>query len=135
MTEEDAVYRGFRCALIILVMILFLTLLAPAVAPAEEHDHGKLGAAGEFYAKWQMPNGGNPRISSCCNKNDCYATTIKQVAGVWVGRQREPGRWIVIPDGKLEENLPDERKTPDGQSHMCANPNGVLYCAVRGDGM
>ena len=135
MTEEDAVRGAFRYALTILVIILFLTLLAPAVAPAEEHDHGSLGAAGEFYATWRMPNGGQPRSFSCCNRGDCYATTIKEINGVWVGRHRETGKWAVIPDSKLEENSPDERESPDGQSHMCAGKTGNVYCAVRGDGM
>lgn len=104
-------------------------------ALAEEHDHGALGAAGEFYAKWQMPNSGNPRHQSCCNKLDCYATAIKNVGGTWFGRVRETGNWVVIPDSKLEELQPDERESPDGQSHMCASPTGNVYCAVRGTGI
>jgi len=109
--------------------------LGVMVAKAEEHDHAQLGSAGEFYAKWNMPNSGRPRTNSCCSMHDCYATAIKNVGGTWFGRHRETGKWVVIPDSKLEELQPDERESPDGQSHMCASATGNVYCAVRGAGI
>lgn len=114
-------------ALVLLVLI--------STAQAEEHDHGKLGIAGEFYSKWKVPEDGKARWKSCCNRLDCYATAIQNKGGIWYGRHRETGAWVVIPNGRLEENASDERITPDGQSHMCANPNGVVFCAVRGEGI
>lgn len=120
---------------VVLIALCALLINVLAVRGEEPHDHSKMGAAGEFYAKWNMPANGQPRNNSCCNLHDCYATAIKNIGGTWFGRHRETGRWVVIPDSKLEELQPDERVSPDGQSHMCASTTGNVYCAVRGDGI
>lgn len=131
MTREDVWFAFW--------VMLFWAFLLLCVLPAraeEPHDHAALGSAGELYARWKMPNGGRERTQSCCNLNDCYATAIKNVAGVWFARKRETGQWIPIPDSKLEELQIDEVVSPDGQSHLCSPPhNNNVYCAMRGDGI
>lgn len=91
----------------------------------------------KFYSTWNMPNYGRPRLSSCCNKNDCYATPIRQVDGKYYARRREDGMWLLIPPNKLEQLQPDERESPDGQSHACIAPpyaGNAVYCATLGTG-
>jgi hypothetical protein len=91
----------------------------------------------QFYNTWLQPNGKNPRQRSCCNKLDCYPTSIRLRGGHWEGRRREDGKWVTIPNEYLEELQDDPRESPDGQSHMCAaRPNpfsgDIVFCAVRG---
>lgn len=117
-----------------IVLAAWVIVAAAAVALAQEHSHPSKDADlhDRFYAAWnQMP----ARTSSCCSKHDCYPTTIKNVGGTFFGLHRESGRFVVIPAERLEQNAADPRESPDHQSHMCANPQGVVYCATVGSGL
>lgn len=102
---------------------------------AQSHRHGDEGGLPDFYAKWLIPNPGGDRSSSCCSERDCYSTAIRLRAGRYEARRREDGKWIVVPDGILEQNQGDPRESPDGASHVCMQPPGIndrVYCAVLG---
>ncbi len=104
------------------------------------HHEGASLDVDRFYSTWKMTyvrkNG--IRIHSCCNKKDCHPAMIRFNQGRWEGRYMEgpfvSDQWLHIPDEKLEENAPDPRESPDGQSHMCGSQFNV-YCAVRGAGL
>jgi len=114
--------------------IIALALLLPTPG-AWQHTPQDQGLHDRFYSTWKMPqprDASGERINSCCSNIDCYPTTFKQVGGTWFAQQRETGKWIVIPVQRLEQNQPDPRDSPDGHGHLCANPNGMVYCAVLG---
>lgn len=118
------------------ILVFLVALALPAFA---QHNHPPQDAQvhEQFYSTWQMPNGGQPRANSCCNKADCYPTPMRNVAGTWFAKRREDGRWIAIPESKLEQNQPDMRESPDGQSHVCMPPpnhSDGVYCATLGLG-
>jgi hypothetical protein len=113
-------------------------MLTPVEAQEHQHPAADADLHARFYAGWMIPNGGEPRRSSCCSLKDCYPTEIRQQAGVYLARRREDGAWIPIPRGKLEHEQGDPRESPDGQSHVCMPPPGagtVVYCAVLGSGI
>lgn len=93
----------------------------------------------KFYSTWLQPDPlRNPRSVSCCDKKDCYPTTIKKVGDHWFAQRREDLQWIRVPEGKLEHNQEDSRESPDYQSHVCMQPPGYgnnVWCAVLGHGM
>lgn len=119
--------------------LLMTALILWALPTLAQHNHPPQDAQlhEQFYSTWQMPNGGQPRANSCCNKADCYPTPMRNVGGTWFAKRREDGRWIAIPDSKLEQNQPDMRESPDGQSHVCMPPpnhSDGVYCATLGLG-
>jgi hypothetical protein len=106
---------------------------------AGEHFHPPEDAAlhHKFYVMWNMPNNGQPREKSCCNKEDCYPTQIKNVGGTYFALRREDQMWVPIPHAKIEHNQSDPRESPDGRNHVCMAPpqDGIkVYCAVLGSG-
>ncbi len=94
----------------------------------EIHHHaGQSPAVDRFYSTWHMPD---VPASSCCNQLDCYPTEAHMSNGHWVAKQRETGGWMRVPDKKIEYN----RDNPDGQSHVCATPEGIVLCFIAGGG-
>jgi hypothetical protein len=103
------------------------------------YDHPEdLGIHQKFYKTWNMPD--QPDIS-CCNDADCYPTEAKMTDGHWWAKRREDGKWIKIPDEKVEKN----RNNPDGRNHICAPPPGyslysppsstdTVFCFIPGGG-
>jgi hypothetical protein len=121
------------------LLAFWVVMLIITFAYAQTHQHPAKDAAlhEQFYSKWNMPNNGHERTSSCCNKHDCYPTPIKQVDGQYYALRREDQKWIPFPASKLEQNQTDERESPDHQSHACIPPpqNGNhVYCATLGTG-
>lgn len=112
-----------------LAMFAWLLLVAmiwmSGVVISQEHSHD--GAAGKFYETWMMPDA---PYSSCCNKKDCYATEARFVNGVWFALIRETGKFVPVPDAKIEHN----RDSPDGRNHVCANSEGRVFCFKAGGG-
>jgi GH15 family glucan-1,4-alpha-glucosidase len=113
-----------------------LLLIATPIA-AQEHFHPPQDAQlhDQFYNTWSRPNGGQPRVASCCNKHDCYPTRIERRGASWYALRREDHAWIRIPQGLLEHEQLDPRESPDGQNHACIAPpqyGNVVYCAVLG---
>lgn len=90
-----------------------------------------------FYEKWNVPNQGNPRRYSCCNKQDCYPTPIKFEDGRYWVLRREDLKWLPVPQDRLEQLQQDTVESPDHQSHACISPPSVgdnVYCATLGEG-
>ena len=102
-----------------LLFSAWLVLLMPAFAPPclAQHYHPPQDAEihEKFYATWFMPD--QPH-KSCCNKQDCYPTEVRIVAGSIFAKRREDGKFILVPPEKVERN----RDNPDGRNHMCAPP-------------
>lgn len=123
-----------------LVVAAILLAVAPAFAdgppdPGERShppDHQTLHE--KFYSTWYMPD--NP-ARSCCNKADCYPTEARFHNGHWQGKRREDGKWLFIPEAKIERN----RDNPDGRNHMCApppmapHPADTVFCFTLGSGI
>lgn len=118
------------------IWTLALSLIVPAIAPvnAQQHDHAALGDAGKFYESWYVPNGNEPRVSSCCNRKDCSPIRVEHGKdGKWRYFSKYYADWRVTPESLLEHNQPDPRISPDGQAHGCENPNtGQPLCFVLG---
>lgn len=115
--------------------LLALALVAYAgPALAEPHHHPPQDAAihERFYSTWMQPD--HPNLS-CCNLQDCYPTSFKQVGSDWYALRREDSAWVLIPAAKIEQR----RDTPDGRSHVCMSRprddgTSSIYCAVIGSG-
>jgi hypothetical protein len=123
---------------LILLALALLLLLSPAHAQDHTHD----GDVGQFYQSWQKPDpglGADRRNGSCCNKKDCRPVVAMRAASggraSWEVQLLEPdgslSSWYRVPDGLWEDQQPDPRESPDGQSHACER-NGRVICAVRG---
>jgi hypothetical protein len=113
-------------------------LHSPATAEQEHYhppEHAQLHH--KFYAGWNIPNGGQERKNSCCNRVDCAPAKVKREGGTWFVWKEIDSRWIVIPESLLEHNQPDPRESPDGRSHVCmalAKGDHRVFCAVLGSG-
>lgn len=117
-------------ALLALIIIYIGLVVASHSQESDVHSH--MGNVGHFYQTWMRPE---KREYSCCSDKDCYATEFKAVGGTWFYLHRETGTWKPIPAELLEDNTADPRDSPDGRNHICANPEGFVFCAVRGGGM
>lgn len=106
------------------IIVLALLMLYP-LAHAQDAQHRSHPAEDmplheKFYSTWFMPD--NPQ-RSCSNKSDCYPTEIKYTAGVLFAKRREDGKWLRIPEAKIERH----RDNPDGRNHLCAPPPSINY--------
>ena len=92
-----------------IAMLIVLALLA-VIGRADAHD---------IYSDWQRPDVGG----SCCNAADCRPTrAFLGDDGRW--RAWDGRGWLVVPPSKL---LPTD-KAGDGRSHLCAAPDGRVFC-------
>lgn len=120
--------------------LLILILATPAFAQGHSNHPPKDQALHEtFYSTWLRPDirVGVDRTASCCNDKDCYPTLFKKVGGTWFAQRREDREWIAVPAAIIEQNQPDERESPDGQSHVCMQPPNMqnkVFCATLGTG-
>lgn len=76
-----------------------------------------------FYSTWRRPSGGD-----CCNNRDCYPTraVFDETLGLWRAERREDRKMVVIPKSIYDPENPNERQSPDGQSHLCAPPPNTM---------
>jgi hypothetical protein len=119
---------GVIVAVVIIVVTLFLTGSATNSQSNHHHPTGAIsGATGRFYDTWKMPHN---RSASCCSNKDCYAVEAHRREGVWFFKHRETGRMLSVPESRIER----ERDNPDGLNHVCANPQGMVYCFIEGGG-
>lgn len=121
-----------------LAALVVLCLVPPALAE-DTHVHPPQDADmhDKFYGTWRVPNGGNERKNSCCNKRDCYAALIRYDPNErkWYALRREDQRWIIIPIDRLEQLQVDEVPSPDHRSHACIAPPTAgdhVVCATLG---
>lgn len=102
-----------------------------SIAPARSQNHHHPAADAQlheqFYSNWMMPD--NPTVS-CCSLRDCYPTFARLYQGKWFARIRETGEFVEVPASKVEHN----RDSPDGRNHLCANPQGLVFCFKPGGG-
>lgn len=98
------------------------------------HHSGIAENVDRFYQSWFIPA---LRQNSCCNKNDCAPTVIRERNGRYFAWNHflRPNEEVEIEWERLEENTRDPRESPDGQSHVCMSPHyRQVLCAVRGQG-
>ena len=119
--------------------LLIAAFVAAALAwlPAKAQDHSGHYGQGhaehhDWYEKLKQP-GSN---ASCCNaqkkrpdgqlEGDCRPTRAYQKDdGVWYALLN--GRWVPVPPRVVLKDL-----SPDGNSHICAGPSGVIFCFLGG---
>lgn len=95
-------------------MMALAAALVCAASPARPHDP---------YSSWMIPG----TLVSCCNKQDCAPTRARaDMDGNW--EAWHAGKWIPIPPRSILK-FP----SPDGRSHLCINPFGVVLCFVPGE--
>ena len=111
------------------ILLLTLLLCFPVVAQETHHHEGQTEAVDRFYSTWMMPD---VPTQSCCNKLDCYSSErVEYRNRHWWFLHRETGKMVMVPDYKIELN----RDNPDGRNHVCANPEGFVYCFILGTGI
>ena len=119
------------CMRAAIVAILLALVGAPvgAGAFAQDGQHGQGHAENhDWYRDLKQPGTG----ASCCNgttsgiEGDCRPTRAYiGDDGVW--RALIDGHWTVVPPRVVLQNL-----APDGNSHICANRSGSIYCFIGG---
>jgi len=115
------------------IAILAALMLSRATAQDIHHHEGITDpAVDRFYSTWLRPNGSYPRVLSCCNQLDCYPVEAQFRGGHWFFRHRETQTWKIVPDGLVEHEQADSRESPDGRNHVCADPDGHVYCFTVG---
>ena len=100
-----------------------------AGASAQDGYHGQGHAENhDWYRDLKQPGTGY----SCCNGTadgrfgDCRPTRAYLTEdGSW--RAMVNGRWVRVPPHAVLKQL-----APDGNSHICASPSGVIYCFLGG---
>lgn len=119
--EAFLVGIAYGC-LAVFALSFMAQVAAVSVARGAEHAHpaADVPLHEKFYSTWYMPD--NPK-KSCCNKSDCYPTTVRFNEGRLEARRREDGAWLPIPPNKIERN----RDNPDGRNHICAPPPNAAY--------
>jgi hypothetical protein len=109
--------------------VLLIGAAAGTRAIAQDGAHGQGHAENhDWYEKLKQP-GSN---ASCCNgpkdgvEGDCRPTRAYQKDdGVWYALLN--GRWVPVPPRVVLKQL-----APDGNSHICANKGGVIFCFLGG---
>lgn len=89
---------------------------------------------GVDYSKWKMPDQlthDGKRQYSCCNSIDCAPRASRFKDGHWFVQFE--GRWLEVPDQKVENYRDDAWDPGDHMGHACINPNGNIYCFRAGD--
>mgnify|MGYP001581563960 CR=1 FL=1 len=109
--------------------VLLIGAVAGARAIAQDGTHGQGHAENhDWYERLTQP-GSN---ASCCNgpkdgvEGDCRPTRAYQKDdGLWYALLN--GRWVPVPPRVVLKQL-----APDGNSHICANKGGVIFCFLGG---
>lgn len=113
-----------------------LPLLAMlSTGPAVAQHHADAGWRGDGHAQnhdWYQDLKQPGTGYSCCNgsargnEGDCRPTRAYQ---------DDEGRWFALLNGRWVAIAPQvilEPMSPDGRSHICANPYGRIFCFLRG---
>lgn len=112
--------------------IVFVLLLSLSGLPsfAQSGHHGQGHAQNhDWYKELKQPG----TTYSCCNARtkenpdgDCRPTRAYQAEdGTW--RALLNGRWVPVPPKTVLQSM-----APDGRSHICANPAGMIFCFLGG---
>ena len=112
-----------------------LVSLAAGSAAGQHHAAPDSGWRGEGHAQnhdWYQDLRQPGTNYSCCNgsargnEGDCRPTRAYQ---------DDEGRWFALLNGRWVAVAPQvilEAMSPDGRSHICANPYGRIFCFLRG---
>lgn len=118
----------------VMALLMFLSVPVHAQELHRHHPPQDVPLHEKFYSTWFMPD--KPG-ASCCNKADCYPTEVRFRNGHWQAKRREDGKWLWVPDSKVERN----RDNPDGRNHLCAPPPAAtsypadtVFCFALGSG-
>jgi hypothetical protein len=106
-----------------------LLCAAAATAQAQEGFHGQGHVENhDWYKDLRQPGTGY----SCCNGTadgrfgDCRPTRAYITEdGTW--RAMIDGHWVRVPPQAVLKQI-----APDGNSHICASPSGIIYCFLGG---
>ena len=105
--------------------VLALALVLP-LAPWAQAQDGQHGAGHAEHHDWYKTLVSPQSGISCCNDKDCRPTRAYiDESGAW--RALLNGQWISVPREKVLNT-----KAPDGNSHICANEFGMIFCFVGG---
>lgn len=121
--------RRLPIAAFVLAALCWLPAMAQDHSGHYGHGHAENH---DWYEKLKQP-GSN---ASCCNaqkkrpdgqlEGDCRPTRAYQKDdGVWYALLN--GRWVPVPPRVVLKDL-----SPDGNSHICAGPSGVIFCFLGG---
>lgn len=128
------VARSARIATHALALVAVLIIRASnAIAQEHQHPPADVPIHEKFYSTWFMPD---QPTKSCCNKSDCYPTEVRISGGRIQAKRREDGKWLTIPEAKIERN----RDNPDGRNHLCAPmpqpafSDDTVFCFTLGTG-
>ena len=131
-------------ATILTAMAVAFIFTGGTKAWAQDGHHGQGHAENHgWYEKLKQPGS----KASCCNtqktlpngtiEGDCRPTRAYQVSeGRKCGSHSVPeGSWCALIDGRWTPVPPRvvlKELAPDGNSHICANPSGVIFCFLGG---
>lgn len=102
-------------------LLLALALSSPALAQSGQHGDGH-AENHDWYNGLKQPGG----KASCCSNKDCRPTrAYVDDEGNW--RAVLSGQWVTVPRDRVLST-----KAPDGNSHICANDFGLIFCFIGG---
>jgi hypothetical protein len=105
--------------------VLALALALP-LAPSALAQHGHHGVGHGDHHDWYKTLISPVTGISCCDNKDCRPTrAYVDDEGAW--RALLNGHWISVPREKVLKTM-----APDGNSHICANDFGMIFCFVGG---
>ncbi|MBS0537795.1 MAG: hypothetical protein JSR47_03500 [Proteobacteria bacterium] len=110
------------------VLVLATAIALPGAAGAQEGGfHGRGHAENhDWYSGLNQPG----TTYSCCNGDehggDCRPTRAYLANDGWWHAEIN-GRWTTVPKRAVLDKL-----APDGASHICAAPNGYIFCFIGG---
>jgi hypothetical protein len=120
--------RGIICTAAIAAVV---ATTSPARGQSGHHGHGH-DRHHDWYRDLKQPHSN----ASCCNKLLPDGTGDCRPVRAYLG---DDGRWraiidgrrLVIPADKVLTN-PDGSAlvAPDGNSHACVSPHGIIYCFI-----
>ncbi len=90
--------------------------------------------AHDIYTDWKMPDqrtNEGKRTASCCNNVDCAPYPSKWISGHWEVLWR--GKWVRVPEHKVETNYDDAWTAGDHQGHACMSSVGTVLCFRPGE--
>lgn len=113
-------------------VVLLVALIGVAVGfrvLAQDGHYGQGHAENhDWYRELKQPGTGY----SCCNgtangiEGDCRPTRAYLTEdGTW--RALIDGKWVYVPPRVVLKQM-----APDGNSHVCANRSGLIYCFLAG---
>jgi hypothetical protein len=113
------------CMVIMAFSLGWMFTLSTAYAQDGTYNHGH-AENHDWYRDLKQPNSGMSCCSGDAKTGDCRPTRAYLADdGEW--RALIDGVWTRIPPKTVLKQL-----APDGNSHICASPQGYIYCFLGG---